>query len=69
MALPGQLLAAVAFSIGLLLSRNASVIDGEMRAVDIQERFCNIRAVSELEPDPAFLKSSQQTHSGMGFPI
>ena len=26
-----------------------------MRAVDIQERFHNIRAMSELEPDPKFL--------------
>ena len=31
------------------------LIDGEMRAVDIQERFSSIRAVSELEPDPEFL--------------
>jgi AAA domain len=32
------------------------LIDGEMRAVDIQERFSNIRSVSELEPDPEFLR-------------
>src|SRR4051794_30924548 len=31
------------------------LIDGEMRAVDIQQRFSSIRSVSELEPDPEFL--------------
>jgi hypothetical protein len=36
--------------------RRVLLIDGEMRAVDIQERFQNIRAVSEAEPDPEFLK-------------
>jgi putative DNA primase/helicase len=36
--------------------RRVLLIDGEMRAVDIQERFSNIRAVSELEPAPEFLR-------------
>ena len=36
--------------------RRVLLIDGEMRAVDIQERFSTIRSVSELEPDPKFLK-------------
>jgi putative DNA primase/helicase len=36
--------------------RRVLLIDGEMRAGDIQERFSNIRSVSELEPNPAFLK-------------
>jgi AAA domain/Helix-turn-helix domain of resolvase len=35
--------------------RRVLLIDGEMRAGDIQERFSNIRAVSELEPAPGFL--------------
>jgi RecA-family ATPase len=35
--------------------RRVLLIDGEMRAGDIQERFSNIRAVSELEPQPGFL--------------
>jgi len=36
--------------------RRVLLIDGEMRAGDIQERFSNIRAVSELLPKPDFLK-------------
>ena len=36
--------------------RRVLLIDGEMRAGDIQERFSNIRSVSELEPEPDFLK-------------
>src|SRR3954471_20372846 len=36
--------------------RRVLLIDGEMRAGDIQERFSNIRAVSELEPPDGFLK-------------
>jgi putative DNA primase/helicase len=36
--------------------RRVLLIDGEMRAGDIQERFHNIRAVSELMPQPGFLK-------------
>jgi putative DNA primase/helicase len=36
--------------------RRVLLIDGEMRAGDIQERFHNIRAVSELLPQPDFLK-------------
>jgi putative DNA primase/helicase len=38
--------------------RRVLLIDGEMRAGDIKERFQNIRAVSEIEPDPEFLKIS-----------
>src|SRR6266404_3269531 len=36
--------------------RQVLLIDGEMRAGDIQERLSNIRAVSELEPAPEFFK-------------
>jgi putative DNA primase/helicase len=36
--------------------RRVLLIDGEMRAGDIKERFSNIRAVSELLPDPNFLR-------------
>src|ERR1700738_1468310 len=36
--------------------RRVLLIDGEMRAVDIQERFSNIRAVSEALPAPEFLR-------------
>jgi putative DNA primase/helicase len=36
--------------------RRVLLLDGEMRAGDIQERFSNIRAVSAVEPDPLFLK-------------
>ena len=41
------------------------LIDGEMRAVDIQERFSNIRAVSELEPHPEFLNITAADTFGM----
>jgi RecA-family ATPase len=36
--------------------RSVLLIDGEMRAGDIQERFDNIRAVSEREPEPEHLR-------------
>jgi putative DNA primase/helicase len=36
--------------------RRVLLIDGEMRAGDIKERFSNIRAVSERLPDPNFLR-------------
>jgi putative DNA primase/helicase len=36
--------------------RRVLLIDGEMRAGDIKERFSNIRAVSERLPQPDFLK-------------
>jgi AAA domain/IclR helix-turn-helix domain len=36
--------------------RQVLLLDGEMRAVDIQERFSSIRAMSEAEPNPEFLK-------------
>src|SRR4051812_21344116 len=35
--------------------RRVLLIDGEMRAGDIQERFSNIRAVSEMLPEPEYL--------------
>jgi putative DNA primase/helicase len=36
--------------------RRVLLIDGEMRAADIQERFSSIKAVSTLRPEPDYLK-------------
>jgi putative DNA primase/helicase len=36
--------------------RKVLLIDGEMRAADIQERLSDIRSVSELLPEPEFLR-------------